>query len=406
MSDVPQDREGRAVSQDPNDKSTLFGPVEKIQLLAAAAGSFLTRSQLAAYVVLVDMCNSRTGLAYPSFATLAKRTATNVRNTKSAVQLLINRKIVLLHKQGTRTTSNRYLINRDFSFDDQLDQRSVVPDITADGVVSPDVKGSVADRHYVVSPTTHQSIHSSEHEARNERNRSVGSAPHRPGGSTDAHHPGKDRYPLFWELLTIRTTVATSEQLIADYIDDGVSYEDICMGAGRYAKYCSATNSIRRFSAESWLANERWRDDWTVPHTKSGNARTTAVASVQARTKTRKIASKVTKPNLTATGKPKRTVSIEYSEWRALERSLNKPFRENDKAWFAIQKNHLLGGNIYKCKTCSKLLSQGTRYPEIEQYCDTLKHHHTQYKSNEKKYDVIYNDWITRNPKPPSVRKK
>ena len=112
-----------------SDIQQSLSPVEKLQYLASAAAMpKLSRVQLAILVVLTDMANASTGLAWPSFTTLAARAGTTPRHAKSATKGLVNGGLIIVHMAGNRVRSNRYRLNPNPPAIDQgsVPQRSLV----------------------------------------------------------------------------------------------------------------------------------------------------------------------------------------------------------------------------------------------------------------------------------------
>ena len=237
-----------------------IGPVDKLKLLAYAAPLHLTGSELAVLIIITDMINHTTQTAWPSFKVIAEKAGVTLRTAKKAVAKLCSMTpaILIIKERGDRTRSNRYMLNAEL-----LDgQAGSDPRNTS--VVSQKVNGGVPEEPKVVSDTTPKSIHYPEHKARDRVDRSNHASPVRPGAARGSHSKG-DRYPEFWDAIPKRSSVAESEQLIADAIDRGFTYEDIVEGAWRFANYCAATSGAMRVSPAWWLRMERWRDDWQPP---------------------------------------------------------------------------------------------------------------------------------------------
>jgi hypothetical protein len=79
------------------------------------------------------------------------------------------------------------------------------------------------------------------------------------------------RYDEFWEALGKRSTVYESEQLITEFIADGVDYADIVDGAKRWRAYNDVTGGRHAASPLKWLQKHKWEDGW-VPPTKKEKA--------------------------------------------------------------------------------------------------------------------------------------
>ena len=333
-----------------NQLQTL-GPVQKLQYLASAAGMpILSRVQLAILVTMADMANATTGLAWPSFATLAGRTGTTTRHAKTATKALLNLGLVVIHQHGNRVRSNRYKLNPKILVNDQgSDPHNTTQgsDLQSTTVVISSDRGSDPHNTDVVPPTTPLSINQSEQQAKID-DRATGegaAAPSRPLGPSGLHPPvsseSQDPYLEFWQAMPMRTTVADAESRIAEYLENGVIYADIVAGAKRYTAYCNATRSPRRQSALAWLNRQAWRDDWTPttirPATKNP---TTAEESPKAQ---RHAKDK---------GKAPKQINPKYTEWEA-ERGRLYAVRSNEVGflnhWSHREPNQR---PILKCKKC------------------------------------------------------
>ncbi|TQE92527.1 MAG: helix-turn-helix domain-containing protein, partial [Spiribacter salinus] len=248
------------------------GPVEKMQLLASAAGlPRLTRAELAVLIILADMSNAETGLAWPSFDTLAQRTGIGRRTVKRVVKRLNANRLVLIVEHGNRVRSNRYRINR------ELLQGGGGPQTTTPttGVVvhrplgwwSMDHQGGGPWVPDVVVHGPPESVHQSKMESEIDGGSQAeadatayAAAPLRPRVQR-----GGDRFPEFWEAIGRRTTVKAAEDLLADALANGAEYQAVVDGAERYRAYCDRTGWRKAQSASAWIKSEGWRDDWTPP---------------------------------------------------------------------------------------------------------------------------------------------
>ena len=256
-----------------------LGPVAKLQYLRqAAAMPNLSRVQLAILIVLADMANATHGLAWPSFNTLGTQTGTSTRHAKTATKGLIDAGLIVVHEPGTRVRANRYRLNPKPPENTQgSDPQNTTQgsDLQDTRVVIPSDIGGDPQSTKVVIPRAPKSINQSEHQAKID-DRATGegaAAPSRPGGPSGLHPPepktNQDRYPEFWQAMPMKTTVHDAEERITEYLDNGVPFTEIVAGAKRYTAYCQATKSLRRQSALAWLNRQAWRDDWTVPTSKT-----------------------------------------------------------------------------------------------------------------------------------------
>jgi len=328
-----------------------FGPVEKVRALALAAGiSDLSRAELAVLNVLVDMINSQTGQAWPSYNTLADRTATTPRTIKRAVLKLMKREppLVLLVAQGNRVRSNRYALNRAYFAELGAYGGSDARDTT---LVTPVSSCSDAEGQKVVTPESPESIHESEHKAKDEWDRSSndGATPDRPAGPPGLPQSG-DRYPEFWEAMGgRRTTVADAEQIIAEALADGADYQEIIEGAKRYRRYCTETSGSMKSTAAAWLRRQAWRDGWELP-----TERADIALSRSGKAGDKAKAKKSDKEHFTKTGKPKRRMRLEYKIWKDKNTRLMRRCSDVRKT---------LTTHVKTCHTCKGAASR-------EQCCD------------------------------------
>ena len=281
-----------------SDKPQILGPVQKLQFLASAAGMpFVSRAQLAILVTLADMANASTGLAWPSFSTLAARSGTTARHAKTATKGLIEAGLIVVQQQGNRIRSNRYRLN---PMPQEITHGSVTQ-ITIQGcdledtrLVIPSGNGNDPQSTKVVFCEAPKSINQSEHKAKiDDRAISeVDAAPSRPEGPSGLHPTSRteshEPYREFWLAMPMRTTVADAETRITEYLENGVIYADIVAGAKRYSAYCNTTTSPRRQSALAWLNRQAWRDDWTPPAPKGpAKAQESPGVADKAKTKTK-----------------------------------------------------------------------------------------------------------------------
>jgi hypothetical protein len=247
-----------------------YGPVAKLAFAAKVARiAKISRAEQAIVLVLADMADAKSGIAWPSFNTLAKRTSISSRHAKRAIKKLENYGLITIVEAGTRVRSNRYRINMDAVPSD-------IPDTTEGGdmpittvVTSEYMSGDMVGLD-VVTVMSPESIHSSEHQASDEweRSQAEGGAPCAPALRPSlARQPltAGDLFPEFWEAVGRRTTVAESEQLLRELIAVGVAYQDILDGARRWTKYNEATGGKKKATPARWLQLEKWRDDWTPP---------------------------------------------------------------------------------------------------------------------------------------------
>lgn len=247
-----------------------FGPVQKLKFLAQGAKvPAMSRAELAVLIVLADMANSNTGIAWPSFATLAERAGVSGRHAKTAIKNLIARGFIEVTEQGNRIKSNRYKINLRAGGSD-LGNTTQPSDLQSTRVVNSSVRGSDVECPDVVIPSSPESIHPSEHKASEgwDRSQADGGAPNASPSRARQPDPRKDQFPEFWEAIGHRATVSESEQAIREFLCEGTEYDEIVDGGRRWAAYNTATGGRRKASPVQWLLKEKWRDDWTVPQSR------------------------------------------------------------------------------------------------------------------------------------------
>jgi len=256
-----------------------YGPVAKLRWLSAVASNNppLSRLELAVCVVLADMAKADTGISWPSFSHIAKRTGASSRGVKYAVQKLVGFGLVELVQPGNRVRSNRYRIafrgHPGFaaSF---LGSEEAITTLGSESsfttVVKGGVKGGEEQQQEVVNPVAQESIYESERKRRIEVDRSQAEGDAltlRPAGPSLARQPDDEglRYPEFWEALGRRVTVHEAEVLLRELEDAGESITAIVAGAERWAKYNAATGGKRAVSPAKWLEKRKWLDDWALP---------------------------------------------------------------------------------------------------------------------------------------------
>lgn len=256
-----------------------YGPVAKLQWLAALAssGKSLSRLELAVCVILADMANSNTGVSWPSFNRLATRAGSSARGAKMAVRKLTEQGIIEIVHPGSRTRSNRYRIRIEILREArQAEHGSEQAFTTSRGeggftrVVKTHVEGGEAGTPDVVNPASPESIYESERKRRNEIDRSQaegGALALGPGGPSLARQPngGGLRYPEFWEAIGRRVAVFKCEILIDELLEEGVVYAAIVEGAKRWRSYTERVKSKRVLTPLKWLEQRKWLDDWEPP---------------------------------------------------------------------------------------------------------------------------------------------
>jgi len=257
-----------------------YGPVVKLQWLAALAssGKSLSRLELAVCVILADMANSNTGVSWPSFNRLATRAGSSTRGAKMAVRKLVEQGIIEIVHPGSRTRSNRYRIRieslREARQAVEGGEEGFTTPRSEGGftrVVKSNVEGGEAGMPDVVNPASPESVYESERKRRNEIDRSQadgGALALGPRGPSLARQPNGNqlRYPQFWQALGRRVNVFKSEALIDGLLDGGgVEYAEIVEGAKRWRRYTELVKSKRVLTPEKWLEQRKWLDDWEPP---------------------------------------------------------------------------------------------------------------------------------------------
>jgi hypothetical protein len=110
-----------------------------------------------------------------------------------------------------------------------------------------------------------ESIHPSGHKASDGWDRSL---TERGAQSLRAKSPTlsrqTERYGEFWLALGKRLTVFESEQLITEFISDGVDYADIVDGAKKWRAYNDLTGGRHAASPLKWLQKHKWLDEWVL----------------------------------------------------------------------------------------------------------------------------------------------
>ncbi len=244
-------------------KFKILGPVDKLKFLSiAVSDADLSRCDLAILFVIANGANSKTGLTWRSFNTIARETSSTPRTAKRSVKKLLKKEYITIAKKGGwGCKANTYALGTL-----NLLVNSAV-DVTTriDSVVTPIINNGDLGGTSDVASMPPLSMTLSEPKARIESDRSndqdavpcgVAIAP------SGTHRVDGDRYPEFWSAYPVRAGVALAENILSKLIKSGVSYEDIISGAIRYAEYCKTSN--KRVSANAWLERESWRDDWTV----------------------------------------------------------------------------------------------------------------------------------------------
>lgn len=355
-----------------------YGPVAKLRWLSAVASNNppLSRLELAVCVVLADMAKADSGISWPSFSHIAKRTGASSRGVKYAVRKLVGLGLVELVQPGNRVRSNRYRIafrgHPGFaaSF---LGSEEAITTLGSESsfttVVKGGVKGGEEQQQEVVNPVAHESIYQSERKRRIEVDRSQAEGDAltlRPGGPSLARQPDDEglRYPEFWEALGRRVTVHEAEVLLRELEDAGESITAIVAGAERWAKYNAATGGKRAVSPAKWLEKRKWLDDWALP-------------------------AKVAKGDgKTATGESETAADIEavnmaYMAWSTARLTAEKAYNELESA---------LHIHLRDCPTCQDAIDE--RDPE------SICFEAEALKAKSKEARSLYKIWRQNNPEP------
>lgn len=352
----------------------IFGPVDKLKWLAlAAADGNLSRAELAVLITLADMMNATTGLAWPSYATLAERAGIKRRHVSRVISDLTERGQVVIVTPGDRVKSNRYTINMAY----------YSPGIGSDAhdttLVSPMSRGSDMGVPDVVTPMSPESIHSSEHQAKDEMNRSqaeAGTAARRPvGASASAGRRGGERFPEFWTLWPKRTSVAATEDAIDRAMADGAAYADILAGAERFIHYCDATGKPPQMQPSDFVRLDKYLDGWEPPSPR---------APPGAKEPKRKTSAKAkTNGNAETEAKPSKRKNPAFKEWE----KIHDIFSQKE-----IAANVRITNHLRSCPTC-KAVCQARNYDEI---CAEGK----RLASEGRKARESENEWLASNKKP------
>lgn len=297
-------------TREDNTTPAKYGAVVKLQWLRATASrADIPRATLAACIILADHADATTGICWPSFATIAKAIGTDSRHTKRAISKAVEAGLISITEHGNRVRSNRYRLNLD-AIGSGTNDTTLCSGIHDTRVVSSRAEGSGTQAQKVVVSTPPESIHLSEHQARDRweisGNPDGDALAPRPRGAQLARQP--DRYPEFWEAVGKRATVAESEQLIAEYLAEGVEYADIIAGADRWKHYNAITGGRKATSPAKWLEHQKWRDDWTPPQHREATKPATRKAAKS---------SPVTRKATTRSGKPKRIQNPDFKRWHA-----------------------------------------------------------------------------------------
>lgn len=253
-----------------------YGSVIKLQWLRAIAGRCdLGRVTLAACIVIADMADSKTGICWPSLSYLARACGTSDRHIKKCISQAIKCNLVTIAEHGNRVRSNRYRINLDIIGSDLHDttrsdlQNTTGSDPQDTRVVICSSEGSDPQVQDVVMHRSPESIHISEQQA---KDRWEGSQAEGGAQSLRANRPSHSRhsgdYSEFWQAVGTRSTVHQSEQLIREYIADGVDYAAIVDGAKRWRAYNEVTGGKNATSPLNWLKYHKWEDDWKLKDSK------------------------------------------------------------------------------------------------------------------------------------------
>ena len=235
LKDTPSD--SRAEIDPHGEDVATLSPVQKLNWLAAlcALEPRLTRSEIAVGSVLANMANAETGICWPSFEYLARKTATTRRQVMRAVQSLKKRNLIEFEHGPSRSNVYRLRPIRSGGSDTH--------------VTTPVTPTSPTRDTHVTTPVTPMSPESG--------NESIKQSVYQ-----SASKGRNDKYPQFWEIGVQRVQVRECEELITQLLNTGVALEDIISGAERWMAHPAREN---RMTPLKWLKSERWRDDWQEP---------------------------------------------------------------------------------------------------------------------------------------------
>lgn len=341
------------------------GPVEKLQFLAMVASlKDLNRADIALLITVANMINARTGIAWPSFKTLAARSGCSDRHAKSTVKRLVERNLLRIVTHGNKIRSNRYAINLcPTNLSTNLCSDAENTSLVMHGNSSSDSRAQLDVMH-----TSHQPIHQPAHKAREGMDTSfeVDATPPGAEGPSGLHQTGADKFPEFWSAFPWRARVAEAEQHMTELIHDGVPYSEILDGAVRYSNYCDATAGLRRSDALSWLQKQRWRDSWMPPQKKGDRRSPTSKKTTE------------TKPCSSSLAAKKTMVNPEFKEWKekrkVLWNSLEKIHDDMEQHIGTVEKTACKDCHSYTNKPLSALCSYGQKkVAEAEQIKMKLK---------------------------------
>jgi len=393
------------MSADKGKSPAEFGPVAKLKMLAIAGRSpGVSRVELAALIAIADMADAQSGIAWPSFATLAERSGSTRRHVKNAVKRLIAGGYLTIAQRGSRVRSNRYKIILDPP-GGALQNTTPHSDPQSTTVVLSSVTCGALEQPDVVLSTAPESFHPSEHKAHDgwEGSQADGGAlratASRPALARQPNR-GSDRFPEFWEAIGFRATVSQSEQLLAELIADGVDYAQVLETGRRWAAYNAATGGKKRASPLRWLQTEKWRDGWELPSarkkTGSGEANTAPKAKGEkarggkkkpAKARRSSPSSKKIAKEPAPVKKPRKLrydPNPEYDSWLGRKKQYLEESQEYSK-WFMVHKDD--------CEQCNNS-EANKRYDDFCASGKTLTAH-------SRSQHNLWMDFSKSNPPPP-----
>lgn len=355
-----------------------FGPVAKLKMLATAASNpRLSRVELAALIAIADMADAKSGIAWPSFATLAERSGSTRRHVKNAVKRLIAGGYLTIAQRGNRVRSNRYRIILDLPTG-ALQNTTPHSDPQSTTVVLSSVTCGAPEQSDVVLSTAPESFHPREHKADDgwEGSQADSGALRAPAlRPALARQPnrGSDRFPEFWEAVGFKATVAEAERRLGELIAEGVEYVDVLEGAKRWAAYNEVTGGKKRASPLRWLQAEKWRDGWELPSARKKIRSDDAETEPKAKVEKAKAGKKKPAKARSASPKPDKKIAKEPAPAKKPRKLRCDPNPEYD-SWSIRKKQHLEASEEYSnqflvhmpyCEQCN--ISEANKR---EDFCD------------------------------------
>ncbi|NTV25481.1 MAG: hypothetical protein HGB01_04645 [Chlorobiaceae bacterium] len=226
-----------------------FGAQERLHLIYERLAE-MTRSEVAAMIVIAEHANSQTGETFVSQSTIAKRGGMTTRSATRTTAKLVQDGIITIEPRSGRTSIIKML-------------KPPTPVSGVDMGVGPTYASPTPDANDAPPPTpvSDEPLSYPVTITGEERN---ASQPPAQKGEASGEKRGRDQYPALWEVFP-RDKVKQTEQYLSHLIEDDVlTLNEALAAVDRFRRYCNARGGKVSTTAMKFFQDEKWRDAWQV----------------------------------------------------------------------------------------------------------------------------------------------